>query len=234
MELRLVEAAATQITWNILYKPFFSSFHFISPVFFSLLTSVLSAVLSLFSPFSPSILHSSPLSYVLHSSPLSFVDFLVVVGLTVGLGFGLGGLRFVRGFGFWSRRRSGLRFAVGGFAVLSLCRSGCAVGLGFAVGLGLPWVGFAVGVGVVVVGCVLVSAWWWSRGCGCGCGGCFGLGVVVEPWVWVWLWWLFWSRRGGGAVGVGVVVVVVLVSAWWWSRGCGCGCGVAGGEGEEK
>uniref|UniRef100_A0A2N9FVY8 LysM domain-containing protein n=1 Tax=Fagus sylvatica TaxID=28930 RepID=A0A2N9FVY8_FAGSY len=182
-----------------LYKPFFSSFHFISPVFFSLLTSVLSAVLSLFSPFSPSILHSSPLSYVLHSSPLSFVDFLVVVGLTVGLGFGLGGLRFVRGFGFWSRRRSGLRFAVGGFAVLSLCRSGCAVGLGCG------WV---------------CRGSWVCRGCGCGCGGLrFGLGVVVEPWVWVWLWWLFWSRRGGGAVGVGVVVVVVLVSAWWWSRG---------------
>ncbi len=76
----------------------------------------------------------------------------------MGLGFGLGGLRFVRGFGFWSRRRSGLRFAVGGFAV----------------GLGLPWVGFAVGVGVVVV-VVLVSAWWWSRGCGCGCGVAGGL-----------------------------------------------------------
>jgi hypothetical protein len=154
-------------------------------------------VLSLFSPFSPSILHNSAISYVLHSSPLSFVDFLVVVGLTVGLGFGLGGLRFVRGFGFWSRRRSGLRFAVGGFAVLSLCRSGCAVGLGcgwvcrgswVCCGLGLPWVwvwlwwvafwsrrgGGAVGVGVVVV-VVLVSAWWWSRGCGCGCGVAGGL-----------------------------------------------------------
>ena len=44
-------------------------------------------------------------------------------------------------------------------------------------------------LGVVV--CVLVSAWWWSRGCGCGVA---GLG-------WVW-WFVFWSWRGGGAVGV--------------------------------
>jgi hypothetical protein len=97
-------------------------------------------VLSLFSPFSPSVLHSSPLSYVLHSSPLSFVDFLVVVGLTVGLGFGLGGLWFVRGFGFWSRRRSGLRFAPGGLGFLSRCRSGCGLISGWVWVLGLPWV----------------------------------------------------------------------------------------------
>jgi hypothetical protein len=89
---------------NRLYKPFFLPFISFPRFFFSLLTffSVLSTVLSLFSPFSPS---------VLYSSPLSFVDFLVVVGLMVGLGFGLGGLGFVRGFGFWSRRRSGFRFA---------------------------------------------------------------------------------------------------------------------------
>jgi hypothetical protein len=85
--------------------------------------------------------------------------------------------------------------------------------------VGLPiWVGcggLRFGLGVVVeswvwlwgcrsrlggVVCVLVSAWWWSRGCGCGYGVAdLGLDVVVCD----------------------------LVSAWWWSRGCGCG--VAGG-----
>uniref|UniRef100_A0A2N9IWN0 Uncharacterized protein n=1 Tax=Fagus sylvatica TaxID=28930 RepID=A0A2N9IWN0_FAGSY len=77
-----------------------------------------------------------------------------------------------------------------------------------------PWVwlwGCRSGLGVVV--CVLVSAWWWSRGCGgvlglpwvwlwgcwVGCGGLrFGLGVVVEPWVWVWLWGgCRWIEEGG-------------------------------------
>uniref|UniRef100_A0A2N9IDE3 Uncharacterized protein n=1 Tax=Fagus sylvatica TaxID=28930 RepID=A0A2N9IDE3_FAGSY len=57
----------------------------------------------------------------------------------MGLGFGLGGLRFVRGFGFWSRRRSGLRFAPGGLRFLSRCRSGCGLISGWAwVDLGLP------------------------------------------------------------------------------------------------
>ena len=57
------------------------------------------------------------------------------------------------------------------------------------------------GLGVVV--CVLVSAWWWSRGCSCG--------VADLGWVW---WFAFWSRRGGGAVGV---VVRLPISAWvWW------------------
>ena len=42
----------------------------------------------------------------------------------MGLGFGLGELGFVRGFGFWSRRRSGLRFARGGLGFLSRCQSG--------------------------------------------------------------------------------------------------------------
>jgi hypothetical protein len=169
-------------------------------------------VLSLFSPFSPS---------VLHNSPLSFVDFLVVVGLTVGLGFGLDGLRFVRGLGFWSRRTSvcswvwvlvsaaiwasvcrgwvcrvvsvpiwvwvdlGVGFAMGmglpwvGFAVGWVCR-----GYGFAVGLGLPWVGFAVGMGLPWV--------WVCRG--------LGLPCLGSPWVcraWV---------RHGFAVGLGFAV----------------------------
>jgi hypothetical protein len=45
-----------------------------------------------------------------------------------------------------------------------------------------------------VVVCVLVSAWWWNRGCGCGVAD-LDLGVVVCD----------------------------LVSAWWWSHECGCG-----------
>ena len=133
-------------------------------------------MLSLFSPFSPSILRSSPLSYVLHSSPLSFVDFLVVVGLTVGLGFGLGELQFVRGFGFWSRRRSGLRFAV-----LSLCRSGCGLISGWAWvcrawarrGFAVP--GFAVGLLCLSSPGVCHGSWV-----------CHGFGLAVGmglPWV---------------------------------------------------
>ena len=130
-------------------------------------------MLSLFSPFSPSVLHSSPLSYVLHSSPLSFVDFLVVVGLTVGLGFGLGGFRFVRGFGFCSRRRSGLQFAVGGFAVLSLCRSGCGLISGFQRG------DFARGGLRFLPRCRsgLISAWAWD------CDPGMGLPCLGSPWV---------------------------------------------------
>ena len=63
---------------------------------------------------------------------------------------------------------------------------GCRSGLDVVVEL-CDWA-----VGVVV--CVLVSAWWWSRGCGCGVAD-LSLGVVVCD----------------------------LVSAWWWSCGCGCG-----------
>jgi hypothetical protein len=68
----------------------------------------------------------------------------------VGLGFGLGGLRFVRrGFGFWSRRRSGLRFARGRLGFLSRCRSGCGRGLisGFQHGVILLGVGLGFCLG---------------------------------------------------------------------------------------
>ena len=81
----------------------------------------------------------------------------------VDLGVGVG-LRSGRGLILPARGD----FAQGGLRFLSRCRSG---------------------LGVVV--CILVSAWWWSRGCGCG--------VADLGWVW---WFAFWSRRGGGAVDV--------------------------------
>ena len=118
---------------NRLYKPFLLLF-ILFLRFFSLSSPPFSPLCSL------SFLRSLPL-FSIASSPLSFVDFLVVVGLIFwwwlgwqwawvdgGLGFVRGfRFRFVRGFRFWSRRRSGLRFAVGGFAVL----------------YGLPWLGWA-------------------------------------------------------------------------------------------
>ena len=122
-------------------------------------------MLSLFSPFSSS---------VLHSSPLSFVDFLGVIRLTVGLGIGLGRLRFVRGFGFWSRRRSGLQFAPGGLGFLSRCRSRCGLISGWAwVDLRLPARGDFAWGGLGFLSrcrseCGLISAWAW-----------------VLAWVWV-------------------------------------------------
>ena len=56
---------------------------------------------------------------------------------------------------------------------------GCG-GLRFGLGVVVePWVwlwGCRSRLGVVV--CVLVSAWWWNRGCGCGVAD-LGQGVVV-------------------------------------------------------
>ena len=77
--------------------------------------------------------------------------------------------------------------------------------------VGLPiWVGCGGGAvwgcrsGLGVVVCLLVLAWWWSRGC--------GYRVADVGWVW---WFAFWSQHGGRVVGV-----IVGLPIW---VGCGGG-----------